>query len=717
MTKRKIFERIIYAVLAVFLCVVAFLGGQIDLPAYAATNEVLFDSTAIEDDLSDVSPSDYPIVLDGKPVLFTFQEYCYTDSYFNNGNYGLYFYVYNPSRFVFSERDGANYVNMATAFDADGNAIDYNNIPLKYLSKTTGKNEGLFYKFKIADSSSLWETVKAYADAHDGERRYHIAGLQLYTSGAANAEEYNVSTTYIYTGYAAGYGTETNTLECMAQEMSSVEIDLAGVKDGVDKRVYWRADNANEHGKFHQWQINSVYFAIDNDILNQFGYKLKQVKSHWYEYQLKPVVIVEDESLYNEMKKYLGVKVEGVQKGDDSLYSSGFNENIPFDISIIEDYAEDGIPSNVYIDLPYAFNIYSTGGASFVDEHGRNHTNRIEYAENVLTSLFKTGGVDVDDFTLSAEELAQYVYDYDKSYFNGTLELSTDREISADLFTDMVDEGRTRGENFYTFNVDNPDDYYNLQDYASNHNPISTWFSEVFGGWKLSGTYEDIPPIERISADISKMKDEAVAERYFIDESFVPQFKKYYERVKDDSTIFILRYAATDYYAQDCVVRYPSDDCQLNTYLTAYPRSANAEIRQETVFLDFEILTLGFENEMGELTVIPVVCSPVDHFSAMTPSLEPEFPNWLKIFLTVLALIVLLIILMPVLPYIIQAVVWVAMLPFKAIAALVNAIKKAATKKPKTTANSPTKTVKAPQPKTVCVKSNKPKQSKEKQNK
>ena len=85
--------------------------------------------------------------------------------------------------------------------------------------------------------------------------------------------------------------------------------------------------------------------------------------------------------------------------------------------------------------------------------------------------------------------------------------------------------------------------------------------------------------------------------------------------------------------------------------------------------------------------------------------------------LMIIALLILLILLWPILPYIIKAVVWVITLPFKAIAALVNAIKKASTKKPKTTASSPTKTVKAPQPKTVYVKSDKSKQGKENQNK
>lgn len=47
-----------------------------------------------------------------------------------------------------------------------------------------------------------------------------------------------------------------------------------------------------------------------------------------------------------------------------------------------------------------------------------------------------------------------------------------------------------------------------------------------------------------------------------------------------------------------------------------------------------------------------------------------------KLILLILAIIILLVILMPVLPYIVKAVVWIVMLPFKAIAGIVNAIKK-----------------------------------------
>lgn len=64
--------------------------------------------------------------------------------------------------------------------------------------------------------------------------------------------------------------------------------------------------------------------------------------------------------------------------------------------------------------------------------------------------------------------------------------------------------------------------------------------------------------------------------------------------------------------------------------------------------------------------------------------------------LMIIALIILIILLWPILPYIIKAVVWVISLPFKAIKAIVNAVKK---RKPKDTGQTVSKTAKVPQPK------------------
>ena len=60
-----------------------------------------------------------------------------------------------------------------------------------------------------------------------------------------------------------------------------------------------------------------------------------------------------------------------------------------------------------------------------------------------------------------------------------------------------------------------------------------------------------------------------------------------------------------------------------------------------------------------------------------------------KLILAIIALIVLLVIVGPILPYIIKAVVWVLMIPFRLIEAIVNAVKKRDKPKPKATAYQP----------------------------
>ena len=70
---------------------------------------------------------------------------------------------------------------------------------------------------------------------------------------------------------------------------------------------------------------------------------------------------------------------------------------------------------------------------------------------------------------------------------------------------------------------------------------------------------------------------------------------------------------------------------------------------------------------------------------------EVDLSDTGKWILAIIALILLFVVLGPILPYIIKAVVWVVMLPFKAIAAIVKAMKK---KKPKDTGQSLNKEVK-----------------------
>ena len=108
----------------------------------------------------------------------------------------------------------------------------------------------------------------------------------------------------------------------------------------------------------------------------------------------------------------------------------------------------------------------------------------------------------------------------------------------------------------------------------------------------------------------------------------------------------------------------------------------NAYFMQMWVQLDFDIIDVTFTKDNVD-TVIPVVMSPVDLAADGDTTLFPTDDNndWWKIVLAVLAVILLCILLAPILPYIIQFIVWLVLLPFKAIGALFKGIGKAANKR------------------------------------
>ena len=158
--------------------------------------------------------------------------------------------------------------------------------------------------------------------------------------------------------------------------------------------------------------------------------------------------------------------------------------------------------------------------------------------------------------------------------------------------------------------------------------------------------------------------------------------------MEDQRTVYLLRFDVGEYVTQQV----GQGEWDNDGLVTGINGDTNAYIFKTTAYLGFDIIQLTYDNGAQKF-VIPVVQSPIDVVSGTTPP-----PYWQEDGM-VLALIVLLVILMPILPYIIKAVVWVIMLPFKLIAAIVKGIQKAVKKKPKQADVSPPKAVQANPPK------------------
>lgn len=665
---KKAIDKILRFCAAIVLCVVSAIGGQLNLsalPVFASETQTSFEKTNVLDDLQSsdgFNIVNYPFDGTGKikhPEIMNVVEYCYSFRVNMRDNYGLYLYFYNPQSLDIVTDSHANKVQMAVSYGTDKNGdtipAAYEKFDLQFCSVSTEKNYyHLFYKFKVIDHKSA--DGKTIAErVNSNERRYDISGVELLTKGESNATEYTVGGTYTFTGYAKGYGADVeaeSNLICSVRNLETVRLDLSGKDDGIDKRTYWRSDSSSV-GAHHQNQINSVFFAIDKTVLNKYGYTLQKIKAEWWEYKTVPAIIIDNKDIYDRLAAYSGVKI-----GEDYDSNRGLilHNSDPRHISS---------PTGGTFTYQYSWNddLGVTGTVSTFSE----------YIDTLLPLLFYTGGIGVDDYTLSPETLQEKFDTYNKTYLNGHLNFNA-KDYSADLFLDSVDEGRTRGYNLREFDIGNPDDYWNIRSYDDTHSWWNKLWDYGFGKITTDDTYLDVPPIQMITADDMAVSD--LATHLKINPDDVSNFRKYYNSVKDDSEVFLFRYAVTDYWAEDLSVfditnnkHYPYDSIGEHNPVVG-------EVRQGTQFFDFDIIEFTFNNK-GVYTVIPVVNSPVDHISGYTPSIEAEDFDWKKLLQIVLGgllLILLLMIFMPLLPSLISLIIKIAILPFRLLAAIFKAI-------------------------------------------
>lgn len=635
---------------------------------YAANTDVKFDDTNVLDDLKSSTVKgkpfnllNYPFDSTGlvkHPEIINVVEYCYSYKVNMQSNYGLYLYFYNPQGLNIDTASKSNKVQLAVSYTKDSDENDmpngYEKFDLEFCSRAEeSKYKNLFYKFKIkdrigADGKTILQRVNSNG------RRYDISGVELHTYGEPNATDYTVGGTYEFSGYAKGYGADSNSesdLACDVRNLETIFLDLAGKTDGVDKRTYWRS-NSSGLGKNHQNQINSVFFAIDKNVLEKYGYILQRIKAEWWEYKTRPAVVVDNLAIYNNLLKYNGVKITNSydQGRGYTMHDKDF------------EYISSGVGGMSTYCWSYNAELGSMGGSTYFSED----------IETLLPLLFSTGGISVNDYVLSAEVLQKYFKSYNKSYEKGHLLINGGHDYSADLFSDSVDSGRIMGKNERVFDIGKAEDYWDIRSYDSTHNWWNKLWDYGFGGVNTNDDFPSVAPIQMLNSNDLNVSD--VATHLKINTSDVERLKTYYNSVKKDSEVFIFRYATTDYFATDLSI------FAINEGKYGVHYDTCAEIRQGTQFFDFDILEFTFNND-GVYTVIPVVSSPIDHWSDYTPSIDSSGCadiNW-KQLLMILLLILLLIVCAPLLPvvlnlilWVIKGVLWLIIAPFRLIGNAVN---------------------------------------------
>ena len=623
MIKNVAFQKVVYILLAVSILLAAavvFIPTSPNSVVLAETS-VNFDSTDVMDDLSSCvidgeafDINDYPKDPYGTLQVLTFVEYCYSFYENNNGNYGLYIYLYNPALTKFEASHVLNKIQMAVSFNDMDYADDYQKFNLKLCSKSS---DGLFYKYKVVDTQNvILSMVQEFSKTHAGLRQYYVSGIELVKRGKSNATEYNVAMNYQYSGFAEGYGDSEN----FPLSMTSAGIETLETKVHY---TWWRPEGETEGGNNIQDQLNSVYFSVPNELLEKYGV-LQAVSMEWYEYVTKPIFVLGNSDVYKQLLNYVGKLVEP------------YNKEVFYGLS-----SSLGNYNCLVEDKPLTANLI-----------------------NKLYYLFPSVSKNAKDYTLSGEEILNYIKNY-----NGSGEKINGKYYS-ELFEDFVDEGRQIGYNQVEVKAE---DEFSLTSY----NLSQSFWQGLFGiaNYEVE-EFNNIKGIEQISSSDFTLSDSSFSSKYFVNSEDASAIKKYCVSSQlEDCSVFILRYAVTDYNSVETSNMY-SVDYMGGTYGRIL--DDNAYSFRQTVFLDLDLIDVTFYED-GVSTVIPVVSSPIDGIADGTPPVEGA-DNWfiylLGIILGIIVLILILYVAGPILPYIIKGIVWIITLPFRAIKAIIKALKK-----------------------------------------
>ena len=601
-------NRILAILATVFLAVFALFSPiQAIARAEDAASVQNLDNTKVDADIKDITAAQMAVIQARNSVqLIRFQEYCYSEDYpIYEAYYGLYVYVYTPEGNLATEYN-QNKVNMAVA-DIGTSTPDYENVPLQYLGASEVYKDKI-HKFKVLftakEKNAFLEEVRKYANAHEGVRRYDVVSFQLVHKDGTTSDTSDLtindrlfSKTLYFSGYGTGMSEETSgegassTLACRYDELETLEIDV--------KHTNYRALNTlGDSGTCDS--LDTVYFNIPERYFTDYG-RLQKIEAEWYEYKTKPIFVTSDEGAYNALKSYIGKNI------------GERNESLPWRV-LWEEGVEDEIfcfkkAYNALKGFPLTI-LETMGGVQYA------YADDYQYYSSAHWLFFRQGVKSNADYKVSAEEVLEWAQSYAKTY--GTSGYINGK-YAQELFEDSIDTDRVqylqnpsakRGYMKVTVDADAAEDKVNLLDKQE-----QSFWDKFWKGTKkpYTNTYDPIVVITEV--DIDGLDSESFANKYLIsktDASIV--FNACKEAIKNGNRFVLFRFALTDYYASSARFDYRGEDDKEVSDRDGY-------VAQETVFMDFDVISLSFRSADGQTdTVIGVCADPIDIFNGLDPT-------------------------------------------------------------------------------------------------
>lgn len=539
--------------------------------AEVQTGANAFDNTNVNDDLEGLDLSAITPSASLNPSLFYFMEYGFAEKAEENVNFALYLYIYNPKRQAFRDVDGDNVVNMATEYDTDGEPTKYGNVGLHFCGASKGAIEGLILKYRVIDSANRILANALTQDAEDGERRYDIAGVQLWEVGEAMAEDYGVSHKYYASGYAKGYGaesTEESTLEYSREETETVELEV--------QHGFYRPEYTNGTPNV-QDTLASVYFAVPNDVVEEYG-DMYAVHCSYLEAVTEGIFVTGNTAVYNELRQHVGQNIDGL----DLRYGFGTARST---------FTGSGV-NTVWNPLIITY-------SQSYNKKIRNNGIFCHLTNDEIKTLYYVlpvdGGMDqensADDYVVPWTILQEYMLDYSE----GKDDLLYNR-YARELFSQIAEE-----ETDITLSAD---DTFHLTSINTSWESIwNNTFNKDQGG--------DVQVIQEVKSCQSAAQVKA---DYMLDESCFDDFKEYYDANEAENTIYVFHFAMDSYYNAEA-----TELDNENSF--GYEMDSNAYLARETVYLNFDVIDISMKKG-NDITVLGVVASPIDVIPNLTPPVD-----------------------------------------------------------------------------------------------
>ena len=621
---KKLFNKtsIRFLVAVLVFVTLALLSWEIistGLIAYAGDNDLKFDNTSIFDDLygskddngNEFDLSNYPIDKDGELQFFSFVEYGY--SYYANyeKNYALYLYLYNPQQLNFQTYLDSNVVRMGVSYATkDDNIVvsEYEDFNIVCVSRTTGDYSNLFYKFKVLDpNKKILSMAQAY-EKENGCRRYDIAGVYLKTDKSDVTLDKNIGRTYKCSGYMATYGNDASNPSTFVCNVEKLET--------LDLKVYQTSylTGVSSAGAYHHNNVSSVYFAIPQRVLDKYG-SLWEIYAQWYECKTAPIFVTSNSNLYKGMKDlthYSLSENKNKPRFDDSVpyyfyYGMDSNEGLgqvhsrtTYDwaynlYSYEEDYPSSSTHvtvSNSALNLPYVF-------------YSPSYT--VNGAFNVINKQTVAGDV-------TSSQIRDYIQNYKSSNY---VDWHTSRNLASELFVNTVDSARADkgikvGLNKVRTNLG---DTFDLKSWNSEYG--SWWDKLTQYGWSypknevLDEQHTNVKPFEEVIN--TTLNSVTLSSDLLINENDVDSFKTFCNSsYANDEVPYLFRFAVSDYYSRPLGY----GDSQNKVYKTE--KESDTYLAQETVFFDFNIITMTFKGKEDYYT-LAVMQTPVDVIAGVEP--------------------------------------------------------------------------------------------------